>query len=77
VQYVAENALFIFTPGFLSINLWWCERRTWGALPSRHFGDGAQVQRKISAAMLGDYCWMIKKYAPETKYHRQAKRTRC
>jgi len=57
--------------------LWWCERRTWGALPSRHFGDGAQVQRKISAAMLGDYCWMIKKYAPETKYHRQAKRTRC
>jgi len=47
VQYVTENALFIFTPGFLSIKLWWCERRTWGALPSRHFGDGVQVQREM------------------------------
>jgi hypothetical protein len=31
---------------------------------------------KWSSAMLGDYCWMIKSDAPETKYHRQAKRTR-
>jgi hypothetical protein len=41
VQYVAENALFIFTPGSFSIKLWWREGRKWGALPSRHFGDGA------------------------------------
>jgi len=69
VQYVAENALFIFTPEFLSIKLWWHERRTWGALPSKHFGDGAQVQREMRAAMLGDYCWMMKRDAYETKYH--------
>jgi len=31
---------------------------------------------KWSAAMLGDYCWMMKRDAPETKYRRQAKRTR-
>ena len=31
---------------------------------------------KWSAAMLGDYCWMMKRNAPETKYHRKAKRTR-
>jgi hypothetical protein len=31
---------------------------------------------KWNAAMLGDYCWMMKRDAPETKYHRQAKRTR-
>jgi len=30
---------------------------------------------KWSAAMLGDYCWMMKRDAPETKYHQQAKRT--
>jgi len=30
---------------------------------------------KWSAAMLGDYCCMMKRGAPETKYHRQAKRT--
>ena len=47
VQYLAENILFIFSPGFLSIKLWWRERRTWGALPSRNFGDGAQVQREM------------------------------
>jgi hypothetical protein len=41
-------------------------------LPSRYFGDGAQVQKEIRAAMLGDYCWMMKRDAPETKYHRQA-----
>jgi len=29
---------------------------------------------KWSAAMLGDYCWMMKRDAPDTKYHRQAKR---
>jgi len=76
VQYVAENALFIFTPVFLSIILWWRERRRWGVLPSRYFGDGAQVQREVSAAMLGDYCWMMERDAPETKYHRQVKRSR-
>jgi len=32
---------------------------------------------KCSAAILGDYCWMMKRDAPETKYHRQAKKTRC
>jgi len=26
--------------------------------------------------MLGDYYWMMKRDVPETKYHRQAKRTR-
>ena len=31
---------------------------------------------KWNAAMLGDYCWMMKRDAPETRYHRQAKRTR-
>jgi hypothetical protein len=69
VQYVAENALFIYISRFLSIKLWWRERRTWGALPSRHFGDGAQVQREISAVMLRDYCWIMKRDAPETIYH--------
>ena len=28
---------------------------------------------KWSAAILGDYCWMMKRDAAETKYHRQAK----
>jgi len=76
VQYVAENALSTFTPGFVSIKLWWRERLISGALPSRHFGDGAQVQREMRAAILGDYFWMMKRDASETKYHRQAKRTR-
>jgi hypothetical protein len=31
---------------------------------------------KWSSAMLGDYCWLMKRDAPETKYHRQVKRTR-
>jgi len=31
---------------------------------------------KWSAAMLGDYCWMMKRDVPEPKYHRRAKRTR-
>jgi hypothetical protein len=31
---------------------------------------------KWSAARFGDYCWMMKRDARETKYHRQAKRTR-
>jgi len=31
---------------------------------------------KWSAAMLGGYCWMIKRDAPDKRYHRQAKRTR-
>jgi len=31
---------------------------------------------KWSAAILGDYCWMMKRDATETKYHQQAKRTR-
>jgi hypothetical protein len=45
VQYVAENSLFTITTGFLSIKLWWRERLKAEALPSRSFGDGAQVQR--------------------------------
>ena len=28
---------------------------------------------KWSAAILGDYCWMMKRNAPETKYHIQPK----
>ena len=48
VQYVAENALFTFTPVFLSIKLWWLERLISGALPSRNFGDGAQVQKEMA-----------------------------
>jgi hypothetical protein len=35
----------------------------------KNFGDGAQVQRKMRAAILGDYCWMMKRDAHETKYH--------
>jgi hypothetical protein len=35
-----------------------------------------RYKRKWSAAILGDYCSMMKRDAPETKYHRQAKRTR-
>ena len=35
-----------------------------------------RYKRKWSAAILGDYCWMTNRDAPETKYHRQAKRTR-
>ena len=31
---------------------------------------------KWSTAMLGGYCWMMKRDASRTKYHRQAKRTR-
>jgi len=31
---------------------------------------------KWSAAMLGDYYWIMKRDASKTKYHRQAKRTR-
>jgi hypothetical protein len=76
VQYVTENTLFIFTPGFLSIKLSWRERRTWGVLASRHIGDGAHVQREMNAVLLRDYCWTMKRDAPETKYHRQAKMTR-
>jgi len=35
-----------------------------------------RYKEKCSAAMLGDYCWMMKRDVPETKYHRRAKRTR-
>jgi len=31
---------------------------------------------KWSAAMLGDYCWTMKRDASKTKHHRQDKRTR-
>jgi hypothetical protein len=31
---------------------------------------------KWRAAILGDYCWIMKRDAPQTKYHRQAKRAR-
>jgi len=31
---------------------------------------------KWSSAMLGDYSWMMKRDASETKHHRKAKRTR-
>jgi len=34
-----------------------------------------RYKREISAAILGDPCWMMKRDAPQTKYHRQAKRT--
>jgi hypothetical protein len=73
-QYVAENALFIFTPGIFPLNC--------GDMSDEH---GKRIHRDISvmehrykgkwsAAMLDDYCWMMKRDAPETKYHRQAKR---
>ena len=32
---------------------------------------------KWDAAMLTDYCWMVKRDPPETEYHRQPKRRRC
>jgi len=72
VQYVAENALFIFTPGFLSINC--------GAVSDEHgkrFHQdiSAMEQDKWSSAILGDYFWMKKRDFPGTKFHRQAKRT--
>jgi len=35
-----------------------------------------RYKEKWSAAMLGDYCWMMKREAPGTKYHRHVKRTR-
>jgi len=35
---------------------------------------GHMYKGKWGAAMLGDYCWMIKRDDPETKYHQQAKR---
>jgi hypothetical protein len=41
--------------------------RQWNLL--RHKG-------KWSAAMLGYYCWMMKRDASKTKYHRQTKMTR-
>jgi hypothetical protein len=75
VQYVTENTLFIFTPGFLSINC--------GDVSDEH-GEpfhqdisvmGHRYKGKWSHAMLGAYCWMMKRDAPETKYHRQAKWT--
>ena len=54
-----------------------------GDMSDEHGGrfhqDISVVERykwKWSAAMLGDYCWMMRSGAPETKYHRQAKRTR-
>jgi len=55
-----------------------------GALSDKHgerFHQDISVMEhryigKWSAAILGDYCWTIKRDAPETKYHRQAKRTR-
>jgi len=56
VQYVAENALFIFTPGFLSIKFWRLERQTWGALPSRHFSDGAQIHREMERC---NFRWLL------------------
>jgi len=34
---------------------------------------GHRYKGKWSAAMLGDYYWMMKRDTPETKYHRQAK----
>ena len=76
VQYVAENALLKFTPGFFPLNC--------GEVSDEH-GEGFHQDTSVmehsykgnwSAAMLGDYCWMMKRGAPETKYHRQAKRTR-
>jgi len=49
-----------------------------GAVSDEH-GERIHQDRykgKWSTSMLGDYCWMMKRNAPETKYHRQAKRTR-
>jgi len=42
------------------------------------FHEGISVlehryKEKWSAAMLGAYCWMVNRDAPETKYNRQAK----
>jgi len=66
VQYVTENALFIFKPGFLSIKLSekHGKRFPQDILVMEHWYKG-----KWSTAMLGDYCWMMKRDASETKYH--------
>ena len=75
MQYVAENALFLHLD-FFPLNC--------GDLSDEHgerfYQDISVMEHrykgKWSAAMLGGYCWMMKLDAPETKYHRQAKRTR-
>jgi hypothetical protein len=46
VQHVTEDALLALTPGFLPTKMWCRQRRTWWALPSRHLGDGAEVQKQ-------------------------------
>ena len=67
MQYVAENELFIFTPG--DVNDEHGERFHQDISVMEH-----RYRGKWSAAILGDYCWMMKRDAAETKYHRQAKR---
>jgi len=64
VQYVAENALFVFKPGFLSIKLSdrHGERFSQDILVMEH-----RYRGKWSTAMLDDYCWMMKRDASETK----------
>ena len=64
VQYVDENALFIFTPEFLCIKLWCRQRRTRWALPSRHFSDAAQVQMEMERCHVK---WLLLDDAPVTK----------
>ena len=74
--HVSENVLFIFTPGFFPLNC--------GAVSDKHGERSHQdlsvmdhrYEGKWSAAMLDDYCWTKKRDDPETKYHRQAERTR-
>lgn len=64
VQYVTENALFVIAPGFLPAKLWWRERRNMMSAFTKTFRWWSKG--KWSAAMLGDYCWMVKRDVPET-----------
>jgi hypothetical protein len=68
---------FFFSHVFLSIKLWWRERRTWGALPSRHLNDATQVQGEMERCHIR---WLLlddEKGCSWNKIPSTGKRTRC
>jgi hypothetical protein len=75
VQYVAENALFILHLDFYPLS---CGDMSDEHVEPFHHDISVMEHRntgKLSAALLGDYWWMMKRGAAETKYDRQARRT--
>jgi hypothetical protein len=73
VHYVAENIVFIFTPVFFPLN---CGDGS-DKYGERFHQNISMVEHRYKVKCVsGDYCWMMKSDAPETKHHRQAKRTR-